>query len=79
MQAGGYAAGKGGVAVMGRASLDGDGVHGVRESLGDSFGWFEGALEGKVAGVEGGHRDFGDFVVVVANRQAEQVSPPVYR
>jgi hypothetical protein len=72
------AAGKGGVAVMGGASLDGDGVHVVRELLCDSFIWFEGALEGKVAGVEGAHRDFGDFVVVVANRQAKQVSPPVY-
>jgi hypothetical protein len=38
------------------------------------FVWFEGALEGRVAGVEGGHRDFGDFVVVVANCQAEKVS-----
>ncbi len=59
---------------MGGASLEGDGVDVSRELLCDLFVWFEGALEGRVAGVEGGHRDFGDFVVVVANCQAEKVS-----
>ncbi len=64
---------KGGVAVMGGASFDGDGVCVVRELSCDLL---EGALEGKVAGVEGGHRDFGGIVVVVASRQAK--SPLVY-
>ncbi len=65
------AAEKGGVAVMGEAGFDGDGVRVVRELSCDSLVWFEGALEEKVAGVEGRHRDFGGFVVVVASRQAE--------
>ncbi len=64
------AAEKGGVAVMGGASLDSNGVHVVRELLCELFVWFKGALEGKVAG-EGGHHDFGGFMwSVVANRQA---------
>ena len=46
------------------ASLDVDGVHVVQELLCDLFVSFEGALEGKVAGVEGGPHDF-------ATRQAE--------
>ena len=64
---------KGGVAVMGGASFDGGGVREVWELSLDSLVWFEGALGGKVAGGEGGHRDSRGFVGVVAIRQAEWV------
>ena len=70
---------KGGVAVMGGASFDGGGVREVWELSLDSLVWFEGALGGKVAGVEGRHRDIGGFVVAVASCQAKLVSLLVYR
>ena len=79
MQAVVDAAEKGGVGVMGGASFDGSGVREDRELSHDSFVWFEGALGGKVAGVEGGHRDPGGFVVAMASRQTEWVLPLVYQ